>query len=104
MQLQWIQETLPVIEQLREWSHQYVVYNGAYEILFPADSDSADMDNKITMLWSETLPQLLLAPNEKEFDRIWKRFLGKRETMGYQKLLEESTIYMNEAKKKLEIE
>ncbi len=104
MQLQWIQETLPEIEQLREWSRQYVVYNGAYEILFPADSDSADKDNKITMLWSETLPQLLLAPNEEEFDRIWKRFLGKRETMGYQKLLEESTIYMNEAKKKLEIE
>jgi len=103
MQLQWIQETLPVIEQLREWSRQYVVYNGAYEILFPADSDSADKDNKITMLWSETLPQLLLAPNEEEFERIWKRFLTKRETMGYQKLLEESTIYMNESKKKLEI-
>lgn len=104
MQQQWAQETIPAIQQLKDWSCKYVVYNGQYEIYLPAESEYADADDKITKLWSQTLPQLLLAPTEEEFDTILEEFVQKRETLGYEEVMEQKTLYMKDAKKKLGIE
>ncbi|MFR8426748.1 MAG: hypothetical protein ACLVCH_03190 [Roseburia inulinivorans] len=43
---------------------------------------------KCTKLWSETLPKLLLASNEAQFDEIFEEFVGKRNAMGYPGSLE----------------
>lgn len=61
------------------------------------------MDERISRLWSETLPALLLAPTEQRFDEILAIYQQKREEMGYQELMEKKTAYMKEAKEKLGI-
>ncbi|MBO5303330.1 MAG: extracellular solute-binding protein [Lachnospiraceae bacterium] len=101
MQQKWQQTSSPAEEQLKEWSRKYVVYNGQYETVFPAGSESAIAQDKITTLWSETLPQLLLAPTEEEFDTIFAAFIAERDALGYAKVMEDGTEYMIEAKKKL---
>lgn len=103
MQLQWLQEPSPAIKQLQEWGSGYVVYNGQYDTILPAGSEAAIIDDKITKLWSETLPKLLLAPSEDEFDALLQEFVRERDSLGYEKVLNASTQYMKEAKEKLGI-
>lgn len=103
MQQQWQQETSPAEQQLREWSRKYVVYNGQYDMVFPSDSKEAVIDNKITKLWSTTLPKLLLAESDEAFDAIMADFVTQREIYGYEFLLEAETKRMEEAKQKLGI-
>ena len=104
MQLQWEQESIPAIQQLKDWALKYPVYDGAYDISFPLESVYAKTDAQINKLWSETLPKLLLAENEAEFDEILAEFVAERESLGYEILMEEKTVYMIEAKEKLGIE
>ena len=104
MQLQWKQELSPEIEKLEQWTIPYVVYDGQYDVQFPVDSDEANEDNKITRLWSQTLPQLLLAPTEESFDEIWQEFLDKRASYGFADVQRKKIEFMKEAKEKLGIE
>lgn len=101
MQQQWIQQTSPAEEQLKEWSRKYVVYNGQYEVFLPSGSEGAAEDAKIRKLWSETLPRLLLAPSEEEFDAIYASFVKEREELGYQLVMKAGNAYMNKSKIKL---
>lgn len=101
MQQQWEQEKRPSEQQLLDWSCKYVVYNGQYDIFLPEESEWADESDKIRKLWSETLPQLLLAPSEEEFDEIFSTFLEKRDELGFENVIQEETRYMMEAKEKL---
>lgn len=103
MQLAWKQESSPAVAQLEDWARQYVVYNGQYDITLPAGSKEAEADDKITKLWSETLPRLLLAPSEEEFDAILKEFTEKREALGFSEVMEKKTEYMQIAKERLGI-
>ncbi len=103
MQLQWEQEQSQpeAVRQLKEWSNPYVIYNGQYDSILKADSKEANEDAKITELWSNTLPELLLAPSDEEFDRIFTEYLQKREAYGYEDLMEKKNEMMLEAKEKL---
>lgn len=104
MQLQWEQTSIPAIQQLKDWSLKYPAYDGQYDIYLPAGSEYAIVDARINKLWSETLPKLLLAPTESDFDTILADFVAQREALGYEALMEEKTVYMIEAKEKLGIE
>ena len=103
MQLQWKQKADPATGQLLEWACKYTVYNGQYDVSLSADPEIATMDDKCTKLWSETLPKLLLAPDEAQFDEIFEEYVEKRNSMGYQEVLKQKTILMNAAKKKMGI-
>lgn len=101
MQMQWKQEVSPAVAQLEEWTRQYVVYNGQADVVLPVGSAEAAADDKITKLWSETLPRLLLASSEEEFDAIFQDFVKERETLGFAEVNRRKTEYMNIAKEKL---
>lgn len=103
MQNQWKQEDSPATAQLIEWSKKYVVYNGQYDVSLPIASKEGIEDEKITKLWSQTLPRLLLASSDEAFDEILNEFIEKREKMGYQEVMEKKTEYMQDAKEKLGI-
>ena len=60
MQLKWKQEPGEPVRQIMEWSYPYVIYNGQYDAFLPKGSREAYADNKIELLWSKTLPRLLL--------------------------------------------
>lgn len=104
MQMQWKQEVSPAVAQLEEWTRQYVVYNGQADVVLPAGSPEAVAEDKITRLWSETLPRLLLASTEEEFDQILETFVTEREALGFDEMMQKKTEYMIEAKEKLGME
>lgn len=103
MQLKWNQETPHAIWQMEKWSRKYAVYNGQYDIRLVSDSKEGIMDAAIDRLWSETLPQLLLASSDREFDEILSDFVKKRKEAGFEELMEIKTEYMKAAKEKLGI-
>lgn len=88
MQLQWKQEPSPATAQLEEWGRKYVVYNGQYDVVFDSGSKEASEEDKITKLWSQTLPALLMAPSEEEFDTLFEEFIEKRDELGYTDVME----------------
>ena len=104
MQLKWRQEPGETVRQIMEWSYPYVVYNGQYDAFLPNGSREAYEDKKIERLWSETLPELLLAESEEEFDRIFADFLEKREAYGFQEVQAAKTELMKQAKEKMGID
>lgn len=103
-QLEWRQPPAEPNGQPEEWTYPYSHYLAQYEISFERNTEVGDADVKIKELWSKTLPALLLASSEEEFDRVFADFLEKREQLGYSMVLEESTRQMNETKKRLGIE
>lgn len=106
MQLKWRWESEEnsAVAQLENWTMPYTHYLGQYEISFDANTEAGNCDTKIKQLWSQTLPELLLAPSEEEFDRIFAEFVEKREGLGFDIVMEESTRQMNEAKVRLGLE
>ena len=103
MQSQWKQSEPDYISQMGDWTRKYTVYNGQYDVDLFISKETAVIDDECVRLWSRTLPELLLADSEEEFDRIFESFLEKRESLGYEKVLDEKTKLMHEAKKKLGI-
>lgn len=104
LQLQWKQEPSEPLRQILEWSYRYPVYNGQYDSLLPGGSKEEFEENRIEILWSETLPELLLAGSEEEFDEIFAQFLAQREEYGFQEVQAARTELMKQAKEKLGIE
>lgn len=101
MRKKWEQERMEPIRQMEEWTYPYTHYLGQYEIRLDSNTDEGYAFGKIQRLWGETLPALLLAPSEEEFDLILEEFVEKRAALGYEKVLEESTRQMKAAKEKL---
>lgn len=106
MQLQWKWESAkddPMV-QLENWAIPYTKYLGQYEINFDVNTKAGNCDKRIKELWSLTLPKLLLASSEEEFDNIFADFVKKREEAGFSIVIDESTRQMNEAKIRLGME
>lgn len=104
MQQQWLQEEPEMLAQLKKWGQPYAVYNGQYDAFLPLGSEEAYIDTEISLLWSETLPKLLLADSEEEFDKIFEEFVEKREAYGYETLKKAKNELMKQAKEKLGID
>lgn len=100
-QLAWAQNSDSPNDQLEEWTYPYSQYLAQYEINFDRNSDAGDADVNIKKLWSLTLPELLLAPTEEEFDRIFDEFVKEREKLGFDLVMEESTRQLKYNKEKL---
>ncbi len=80
------------------------VYTSQYDIVFEADSSFAQIDKKIKLEWGKTLPLLLLAKSEEEFDEIFKNYKDKIYALGFEQLMEEYTRLMQDSKRKLGLE
>lgn len=99
---QWIKDddNNPVT-QLKQWTYPYTTYVGQYTITFDSDSKIGKVKNSIDKIWGETLPKLLLAKSDKEFDSIYQSYLKIRYKTGYKKVLAALTEQMNKNIKKL---
>ena len=100
-QLEWRHDYEPPNGQLEEWTFPYSHYMAQYEISFDRNSEAGSADVNIKKLWSKTLPQLLLASTEEEFDRIFDECVKEREKLGFELVVEESTRQMEYNKEKL---
>lgn len=104
MQLEWEQLSSPATEQLDAWAKKNLVYNGQYDVSLPLDTEEGRNDEKIAALWSQILPELLMAPSEEEFDQILDSYIVQRDALGFEQVMEKKTEYMKLAKEKLGIQ
>ncbi len=101
MALSWAVPTPEPLGQMERWTYPYTVSTSEYFVSLPADSEEADIKNKIDNEWGVVLPKLLLASSEEEFDKILADFVKKREEWGNSRLKDKETEIMNNNKKKL---
>ena len=101
MQLPWRGKPEPPLGQLEEWTYPYTHYLGQYELTYQTSTEAGNSYAKIKKLWSQVLPQLLLAPTEEEFDRILADFAAKREEMGFGAVTKEAERQFQSAKESL---
>lgn len=91
------------IRQLYEWTNPYVAYTGQYELDFGDDTKMATIYNRLNQMWADTLIQLLLAPNEKEFNDYVEKYKEERNKIGYLQFVEAATKLIQQNKEKLGI-
>lgn len=104
IQMRWAPEPGPAVRQLEEWTYGKAVSYAIYDNLIPpSDSEEGIIASRIADLWGQTLPKLLLAKSDEEFDQIYQDFLKKRAEAGYEKLLAWQMQKLEENKKKLGI-
>lgn len=101
MQMKWGRALPDAERQIKEWSYPYSYYAGQYEVNYASGTEAANINAKVQQVWGKTLPQLLLADSEEEFDRIFQEFVEKRASYGYEKVLEENTRQIALLKEKL---
>ena len=101
MQLQWRREDAPYLRQLEEWTYPYTHYLGQYEITYKAETEAGNNYARIKKLWSQTLPKLLLAADENEFDSILETYIAERDRLGYAVVESEAMKQMKESKEKM---
>lgn len=86
LQSQWMLTQEPALEQIMAWGLPYTVDVTPYEVSYVPGSDAARIDAREQLLWGETLPQLLLAESDAEFDEILAAYVTDREEAGWELL------------------
>lgn len=76
------------MEQMESWAKPYSCYLGQYELNFGQDLEMTNIYEKLQSVWGDTLPELLFADSEEEFDRILKAYEQERAQNGYEEFLE----------------
>ncbi|SHH80413.1 extracellular solute-binding protein [Clostridium grantii] len=89
MMLQWTPETAEPFKQMEDWTKGKTVSYAQFDNINPAgDTTEGINSTKISNLWGETLPKLLLAGSDEEFDEIFSAFIEKRESYDFAGLLQ----------------
>lgn len=103
MQLDWEPPLSGPLAQPEAWTYPYTVYSAEYDSNFAGGTPPAEAYQKIREEWGRTLPKLLMAESDEEFDTLFAAYLAKRDTLGFAVVQEEATQQMLEAKKKLDL-
>lgn len=102
MQAQWSEGPQEPLKQLEEWTYPYTEFISQYEGLNLAVGTEEEVINlKARRLFGETLPKLLLAGSDSEFDQIYNKFLEDRNALGYDKVVAVKQTMMDDNKAKL---
>ena len=101
MQSQWKRETDEAADPLLNWTTKYSRYVSQYNIAIGYDAPEFNLNTTIEHLWGETLPELLMAESDEEFDRIFAKFVEQREQLGFSQVMEEKNRLMMENVEKL---
>ncbi|OQX29642.1 MAG: ABC transporter substrate-binding protein [Spirochaeta sp. LUC14_002_19_P3] len=89
-------------KELSEWTKPYTVSYAAYDNIDPLSFEPEGIiGSKLSSLWGKTLPKLLKAPSEKEFNAIWDELQAERKKLGLDKLMAYKQEKVNANKKKL---
>lgn len=105
MQSQWAPELEEPVKQFKEWTIPYVTWMGEFDdINPPGDSELGAAKLKIDDKWSKTLPQLIMAKSEDEFNQLIEEFKTYREENDFDEIVKYQQEKVNENKEKLGIE
>jgi putative aldouronate transport system substrate-binding protein len=102
MMLKWAPPTAEPAKQMEDWTkgktYSYAQFDN---INPPADSTEGVASTNIAQLWGKTLPQLLMAKSDAEFDTKFNEFVEKRKAAGFDKLVQAQQTIFEANKKKL---
>lgn len=97
----WNAEQPVYLAQMYSWGVPYVVNGSQYSQIDPsAGTEEAEIKQDIDLLWGTTLPKLITAANDEEFDALLQDYFTQRDAMGWDKLLAyQQTKYEENCKK-----
>lgn len=100
---QWRPEKAPVIKQMEDFANaQADIDSGIYKGLDPlGDSDVAVSWSRISQNWEEVMPELITAKDEAAFDKIFDSFLSRRDSYGFQQVMEYRQTELDARKAKM---
>ncbi|WP_059051771.1 type 2 periplasmic-binding domain-containing protein [Paenibacillus senegalimassiliensis] len=99
---QWAPKAVEPYKQLEDWTIGKTVSNSEFDLIDPlANSDEGIILGKIKDLRGKTLPKLLMASSEAEFDKIFNDYIKKQEELGLDKVMAFQQTKYEENKKKL---
>lgn len=102
MMLQWAPPTAEPAKQLEDWTKGKTISYAVFDGINPTgDSEEGVAANSIAQLWGKTLPKLLMAKSDAEFDKLFNEFTEKRKAAGFDKVLEYQQSQYETNKKKL---
>lgn len=79
MNLQWAPPSVDPAKQLEDWTKGKSISMSEFDGLDPSpESKEGVANSKNLRLWGKTLPQLLLAKSDEEFDNIFNKYLKDR--------------------------
>ncbi|CAM4032981.1 extracellular solute-binding protein [Saccharibacillus endophyticus] len=97
---QWAPAPVDPFKQMMDWTRGKTVSASEFDQINPTGNSKEGIANtKLGQLWGKTLPKLLLASTEAEFDQIWNDYQQKRESTG---LAEVQAYQQTEYEKNLE--
>ncbi|WP_068620887.1 extracellular solute-binding protein [Paenibacillus tuaregi] len=98
----WNPAQVEPFKQLEDWTKGKIVSGSQFELLDPlGNSTEGIINNKIGLLRGKTLPKLLMAGSDAEFDQIWADYLAKRAEYGMDKVQAYKQAKYEENMKKL---
>ena len=99
----YFNDTLTSTKLIRDWNKPYSTYNGAFEFVpFEANSKESKISTSLYSLWDRTLPALLNAKSDAEFDTVINNYVKKRQTAGYAEVIEAQQKQLNGNNAKIE--
>lgn len=99
---QWAPQAVEPYKQLEDWTRGKTNSVSEFDLLDPlANSEEGIILSKIKDLRGKTLPKLLMAPSEAEFDKIYADYMKKKEDLGNAKVMAFQQTKYEENKKKL---
>ncbi|MNE75436.1 hypothetical protein D3C80_1715960 [compost metagenome] len=100
---QWNPVQVEPFKQLEDWTKGKTVSASQFELLDPlGNSPEGIINNKIGLLRGKTLPKLLMASSDAEFDQIWADYMTKRAEDGMDKVQAYKQAKYQENMKKLQ--
>jgi putative aldouronate transport system substrate-binding protein len=95
-------ETPDYIRAIRDWTAPYIFYGGIYSFREPDPDSRVGINNtRIKNLWTSTLPRLITAGSNAEFDTLFNEFVLRRAEYGWEEVTENYTAQIAENKRKL---
>ncbi|MDX8362369.1 MULTISPECIES: extracellular solute-binding protein [Bacillaceae] len=103
MTLPWMPPAVAPFKQMEDWTRGKTVSFAEFDGMNPTGtSEEGVAANKIAQEWGKTLPKLILAESDKEFDEIFDEFLKKRDDLGQDKVEAYQQKIYEENKAKIE--
>ncbi len=85
---QWNPKTVEPFKQMEDWTKGKTVSASEFELLDPfGNSPEGVISTKLNLLRGKTLPQLLMAKSDADFDTIWNEYQAKRKEAGLDKVM-----------------
>ncbi|MDF2922394.1 MAG: transporter substrate-binding protein [Paenibacillaceae bacterium] len=102
MQLQWQVPNAEPLKQPEDWTKGKIKSFSRYDNTMPNGTTPEGLaGTRVAQLWGKTLPKLLLASSEAEFDKAFAQYVQDRETAGFKTVFDYRQKRFEENKQKL---